>query len=197
MFLINFLVEIPTEGSHFSDNPTYIPPELLQSTTLDRSASPQYGTSTQKLYGMGKKKRPQSPQKDGYELLNQSGDTTSSLGSTIRSGSLLPTGVYDRLKHDNIYTENDGPSNLSKGDFDEELFSPLKGTDTISPYDSVPFQEPPTPAVNLYDSIGTPDDQGANHYERIASSPNCMSPTLNTPYQDANIYATIPANENN
>ncbi|NP_001292179.1 uncharacterized protein LOC100632656 precursor [Amphimedon queenslandica] len=186
--------EIPIEGSHFSDNPTYIPPELLQSTTLDHSASPQYGTSAQKLYGKGKKGRPLSPQKDGYELLDQSGDTTSSLRSTVRSGSLLLTGVYDKLKHDNIYTETDGLNNTGKGDFDEESFPPLKGTDTISPYDRLPFQEPTTPA---YDSIGTSDDQGANHYERISSSPICTSPSLNTPYQDASIYATIPANENN
>lgn len=126
----------------------------------------------------------------------------SSLGSTIRSGGTLLSGVYDKLKRpvsENIYTGNETPDvtieNPYKAEFDKESFPPLKGKDTISPYDSLgqDSHSPPT----IYDHISPPNPQpSTNPYDRIPS-PTCTSPVLNTPYEDASLYATIPADNNN
>lgn len=150
------VTELPLEDAEqFSNNPTYIPPDLL-SSTLQRSTSPQYGAAALKvvlnpLYVEG---HPPCPRKDGYERLSSSDDNSSPHGRQRLGSNLLFSGMYDKLSNStkqNVYNYDPIDGNTVSGRvvedsykeiLDVDSFPPLKDYDLLNPYETIPIRSP-------------------------------------------------------
>lgn len=168
-----------------TDNPTYIPPNVLvtsQGSTIRRPQSPQYNPT---------------PLRNDYKKLTESDDTEDqSLQPRIqRNDVFMQSGYYDRLDNNNTDRENlyvtEPTNNIPvilptrgvteenpyKGTLDEESFLPSQDVDLTNPYETIPGEnnELKTPYVMLPASEENP-------YETIPASIN----------QEINIYETLP-----
>ena len=173
-----------------TDNPTYIPPNVLvtsQGSTIRRPQSPHYVTLESGVDNP-------IPLRNDHKKLTKSDDTEDqSLQTRIRrSAVFMQSGYYDRLDKNNTDGENlyvteptnDVPvilpiteENPYKGTLDEDSFPSLQDVDLTNPYETIPGEnnELKTPYVML----PAPEE---NPYETIPASIN----------QEINIYETLP-----
>lgn len=185
----------PSGQMSVTDNPTYIPPNVLvtsQGSTIRRPQSPNYVTLESGVDNP-------TPLRNDHKKLTKSDDTEDqSLRTRIRrSVVFMQSGYYDRLDKNNTDGENlyvteptnDLPvilptrgiteENSYKGTLDEDSFPSLQDVDLTNPYETIPGEnnELKTPYVmlpaseeNPYETIPASIDREINIYETLSTT---------------------------